>query len=187
MGLWHKHDHHCNHEFALVGKPSWCTISDHTTQVSFSLPEPHLPYRDDFGMYFPWEDPMYAFRLGPVYRGQFGEVLYFLWPTVHTILKCPHFPGTITAEWFRLCVRSQRHHILRMRTFDENSCAISITSPRSLSPPRTQHVWWDHREKSRRVSTLWDCRQTGPSLNAGYIWTKNPAKVCQEFGDSWVN
>ena len=45
-----------------------------------------------------------------------------------------------------------------MRTFDENSCAISITSPRSLSPLRTQHVWWDHREKSRRASTLWDCR-----------------------------
>ena len=75
-----------------------------------------------------------AFRLGPVYRGQFGEVLSVLRPTVHTILKCPHFPGTITAEWFRLCVRSQCHHISRMRTFDENSCAISITSPRSLSP-----------------------------------------------------
>ena len=102
--------------------------------------------------------PHPAFRLGPVYRGQFGEVLSFLRPTVHTVLKCPHFPGTITAEWFWLCVRSQCHHIWRMRTFDENSCAISITSPRSLSPLRTQHVWWDHWEKSRRASTLWDCR-----------------------------
>ena len=92
----------------------------------------------------------------------------------HYILKCPHFPGTITAEWFWLCVyRSQCHQILCMRTFDENSCAISITNPRSLSSPRTQHVWWDHREKSRRASTLWDCRgksrQTGPNVNAGFI------------------
>ena len=96
-----------------------------------------------------------AFRLGPVYRGQFGEVLsFFTTDRPHYILKCPHFPGTITAEWFWLCVRSQWHHISRMRTFDENSCAISITSPRSLFRPRTQQVWWDHREKSRRASTL---------------------------------
>ena len=69
------------------------------------------------------------------------------------------------------CVRSPCHHNSRMRTFDENSCAISITSPRSLFRPRTQQVWWDHREKSRRASTLWDCRgksqQTGPDVNAG--------------------
>ena len=54
----------------------------------------------------------------------------------------------------RLCVtvRSPCHHNSRMRTFDENSCAISITSPRSLFRPRTQQVWWDHREKSRRAS-----------------------------------
>ena len=81
------------------------------------------------------------------------------------LFYCPHFPGTITAEWFWLCVRSQCHHISRMRTFDENSCAISITSPRSLSPLRTQHVWWDHREKFRRASTPWDCR--GKSHLAG--------------------
>ena len=77
----------------------------------------------------------------------------------------------------RLCVRSPSHHNSRMRIFDENSCAISITSPRSLFRPRTQQVWWDHREKSRRASTLWDCRgksrlpgksrQTGPNVNAG--------------------
>ena len=106
-----------------------------------------------------------AFRLGPVCRGQFGEVLSFLRPTVHTIIKCPRFPGTITVEWFLLCIRSPCHHNSRMRTFDENSCAISITSPRSLFCPRTQHVWWDHREKSRRASTLWDCR--GKSHLAG--------------------
>ena len=46
-----------------------------------------------------------AFRLGPVCRGQFGEVLSFLWPTVHTIIECPRFPGTITVEWFLLCER----------------------------------------------------------------------------------
>ena len=41
-----------------------------------------------------------VFRLGPVYRGQFGEVLSFLRPTVHTIIECRRFPGTITVEWF---------------------------------------------------------------------------------------
>ena len=35
----------------------------------------------------------------------------------------------------RLCVRSPCQHISRMRTFDNNSCAISITSPRSLFRP----------------------------------------------------
>ena len=58
----------------------------------------------------------------------------------------------------RLCVRSPCQHISRMRTFDNNSCAISITSPRSLFRPRTQHGRWGHREKSRRASTRWDCR-----------------------------
>ena len=58
----------------------------------------------------------------------------------------------------RLCVRSPCQHISRMRTFDNNSCAISITSPRSIFVPGTQHVWWGRREKSRRASTLCDCR-----------------------------
>ena len=65
----------------------------------------------------------------------------------------------------RLCVRSPCQHISRMRTFDNNSCAISITSPRSLFRPRTQHARWGHREKSRRASTRWDCR--GKSCLAG--------------------
>ena len=35
-----------------------------------------------------------AFRLGPVYWGQFGEVLSFLWPTVHTTFSnAPTFRG----------------------------------------------------------------------------------------------
>ena len=41
-----------------------------------------------------------------------------------------------------------------MRTFDENSCAISITSPRSLFCPGTQQVWWDHREKFHTMRLL---------------------------------
>ena len=65
----------------------------------------------------------------------------------------------------RLCVRSPCQHISRMRTFDNNSCAISITSPRSLFRPRTQHGRWGHREKSRRASTRWDCQ--GKSCLAG--------------------
>ena len=100
---------------------------------------------------------------GTVWRG----LIFFTTDRPHCILKCPHFPGTITAEWFWLCVRSQCHHIWRMRTFDENSCAISITSPRSLSPLRTQHVWWDHREKSWRASTLWDCPANGTQSEHG--------------------
>ena len=39
--------------------------------------------------------------------------------------------------------------------------------------PGPNKFGWDHREKSRRASTLWDCRgksrQTGPDVNAGYI------------------
>ena len=65
----------------------------------------------------------------------------------------------------RLCVRSPCQHISRMRTFDNNSCAISITSPRSFFVPGTQHVWWGRREKSRRASTRCDCR--GKSRLAG--------------------
>ena len=63
------------------------------------------------------------------------ELIFFTTDRPHCILKCPHFLGTITAEWFWLCVRSLCHHIWRMRTFDENSSALSITNPRSLSPP----------------------------------------------------
>ena len=59
----------------------------------------------------------------------------------------------------RLCVRSPCQHISRMRTFDNNSCAISITSPRSIFVPGTQHVWWGRRDKSRRASTRCDCRR----------------------------
>ena len=71
----------------------------------------------------------------------------------------------VFAVHYRLCVRSPCQHISRMRTFDNNSCAISITSPRSLFRPRTQHGRWGHREKSRRASTRWDCR--GKSCLAG--------------------
>ena len=110
-----------------------------------------------------------AFRWGPVCRGQFGEVLSFLWPTVQTIIEWPRLPGQSRLSGFccahRLCVRSLCQHISRMRTFDNNSCAISITSPRSLFRPRTQHGRWGHREKSRRASTRWDCR--GKSCLAG--------------------
>ena len=70
----------------------------------------------------------------------------------------PAFRGQSQLKWFWPCIRSCTH-------FDENSCALSITSPRSLFRPRTQQVWWDHWEKSRRASTLWDCR--GKSHLAG--------------------
>ena len=119
-----------------------------------------------------WIDPCYsipAFRRGPVCRGQFGEVLSFLRPTVRLSSNAPACRGQSRLSGFccahRLCVRSPCQHISRMRTFDNNSCAISITSPRSLFRPRTQHGRWGHREKSRRASTRWDCR--GKSCLAG--------------------
>ena len=103
---------------------------------------------------FPGSVP--AFTSGSRLPGTVWEVLSILRLTVHTIHKCPAFRGQSRLSGFcranRLCVRSPCHHNLRMRTFDENSCAISITSPRSLFRPRTQPVWWDHREKSRRAS-----------------------------------
>ena len=49
-----------------------------------------------------------AFRRGPVCRGQFGEVLSFLRPTVQTIMECPRLLGTITVEWFLLCAPALR-------------------------------------------------------------------------------
>ena len=110
-----------------------------------------------------------AFRLGPVCRGQF-ERSYLFYDRPSTLSSnAPAFRGQSRLSGFccanRLCVRSPSHHNSRMRTFDENSCAISITSPRSLYRPRTQQVWWDHREKSRRASTRCDCR--GKSRLAG--------------------
>ena len=102
------------------------------------------------------------FRLGPVYRGQFGlwrGLIFFTTDRPHYILKCPHFPGTITAEWFWLCIRSQCHHMSCMLCAHLMKTAVRYqlrAQGRSFVP--TQQVWWDHREKSRRASTLWDCQ-----------------------------
>ena len=79
----------------------------------------------------------------------------------------------------RLCVRSPCQHISRMRTFDNNSCAISITSPRSLFRPRTQHGRWGHREKSRRASTRWDRR--GKSCLAGLSPLSGTPSECRVY------
>ena len=113
---------------------------------------------------FSTEETHPAFRLSPVCRGQLvwrGLIFFYDRPSTLSS-NAPAFRGQSRLSGFccanRLCVRSPCHHNSRMRTFDENSCAISITSPRSLFHPRTQQVWWDHREKSRRASTLWDCR-----------------------------
>ena len=108
-----------------------------------------------------------AFRLGPIYRGQFGEVLSFLRPTVHTVFSnAPTFRGQSRLTWFWLCVRSQCHttfgacaHLMKTTVRYQ----LRAQGRSHLSGP--QHVWWDHREKSRRASTLWDCR--GKSHLAG--------------------
>ena len=98
-----------------------------------------------------------------LFAGDSLERSYLFYDRPSTLSSnAPAFRGQSWLSGFccanRLCVRSPCHHNSRMRTFDENSCAISIMSPRSLFRPRTQQVWWDHREKSRRASTLWDCR-----------------------------
>ena len=116
--------------------------------------------------------------------------LFYDWPSTLSS-NAPTFRGQSRLSGFccanRLCVWSLSHHNSRMRTFDENSCAISITSPRSLYRPRTQQVWWDHREKSRRASTLWDCRgksqQTGPNVNAGLVKVSRTSWASLWHGD----
>ena len=78
-----------------------------------------------------------------------------------------------------LCVRSPCHHNSRMRTFDENSCAISITSPRSLfvpgpnkfggitgrSPGERPHYEIAGESPACRGKS----RQAGPDVNAGLV------------------
>ena len=71
----------------------------------------------------------------------------------------------------------------RASTFYNNSCAISITSPRSLFRPRTQHGRWGHREKSRRASTRWDCR--GKSCLAGLSPLSGTPSECHAWR-AWV-
>ena len=70
----------------------------------------------------------------PVCRGQFGEVLIFYDRPSTRSSNAPACRGQSRLSGFccahRLCVRSPCQHISRMRTFDENSCAISITSPK---------------------------------------------------------
>ena len=125
-------------------------FSDMKLSLSHSAPPPPPP-------------TLPAFRRGPVCRGQFGEVSYLFYDRLSRLSSnAPACRGQSRLSGFfcahRLCVRSPCQHISRMRTFDNKSCAISITSPRSLFRPRTQHGRWGHREKSRRASTRWDCR-----------------------------
>ena len=76
----------------------------------------------------------------PVCRGQFGEVLIFYDRPSTRSSNAPACRGQSRLSGFccahRLCVRSPCQHISRMRTFDENSCAISITSPKVDFRPR---------------------------------------------------
>ena len=70
---------------------------------------------------------------GTVWRG----LIFFTTDRPHSS-NAPAFGGQSRLSGFccanRLCVRSPCHHNSRMRTFDENSCAISITSPSSFVP-----------------------------------------------------
>ena len=97
-----------------------------------------------------------AFRLGPVYRGQFGEVLSFLRPTVHTVFSnAPTFRGQSRLSAFG-CVLDHSAttfgacaHLMKtaVRYSDINygpKVALPSPDPTCLVGP-----WWDHREKSQ--------------------------------------
>ena len=89
-----------------------------------------------------------AFRLGPVYRGQFGEVLSFLWPTVHTIFSnAPTFRGQSRLSDFGCALD---HSATRFRT-----CAHLMKTAvryqlraqgRSPLPGPNMFDWWDRRD-----------------------------------------
>ena len=91
----------------------WSMMRHHKLRTRLILP-PFTP-----------PSPVPAFRRGPVCRGQFGEVLSFLRPTIQTIIKCPRLPGTITVEWF-FAVRTGFALGHRASTF--HACAHLITT-----------------------------------------------------------
>ena len=100
-----------------------------------------------------------AFRLGPVYRGQFGEVLSFLWPTVHTTFSnAPTFRGQSRLSDFGCALD---HSATRFR-----ACAhLMRTAVRyqlraqGRSPLPGPNMFGGTTGRSpRRASTLWDCR-----------------------------
>ena len=66
-----------------------------------------------------------AFRRGPVCRGQFGEVLSFLRPTVQTIIECPP-PAGDNHGWVVFAVRTGFALGHRASTF--RACAHLITT-----------------------------------------------------------
>ena len=97
-----------------------------------------------------------------LFTGDSLERSYLFYDQPSTLSSnAPAFRGQSRLKWFRLCVRSPC-------VINENNCNINY-EPKVALPstfcPRTQHVWWDHREKSRRASTIWDCQ--GKSRLAG--------------------
>ena len=96
----------------------------------------------------------------PVCRGQFGEVLIFYDRPSTRSSNAPACRGQSRLSGFccahRLCVRSPCQHISRMRTFDENSCAISITSPKFDFRPRNPTCLVGTRgQVPASVHTMW--------------------------------
>ena len=96
----------------------------------------------------------------PVCRGQFGEVLIFYDRPSTRSSNAPACRGQSRLSGFccahRLCVRSPCQHISRMRTFDENSCAISITSPKVDFRPRNPTCLVGTRgQVPASVHTMW--------------------------------
>ena len=123
---------------------------------------------------------------GTVWRGT-----YLLRPTVHMIIGCPRIAGD-SHGWStsRLCVG----HISRMRTFDENSCAISITSSRSYFVPAPSlhptSLAGTPGEVPASVHTMWlpgkvPLGGTFP-VKRDLVWTGWKCVVCPAEGREWA-
>ena len=91
----------------------WSMMRHHRLRTRLMLP-PFTP-----------PSPVTPFRRGPVCRGQFGEVLSFLRPTVQTIIECPP-PAGDNHGWVVFAVRTGFALGHRASTF--HACAHLITT-----------------------------------------------------------
>ena len=127
-----------------------------------------------------------AFRLGPVYRGQFGEVLSFLWPTVHTTFSnAPTFRGQSrlsdfgcaldhSATRFRACAHLMKTAVryqLRAQGRSPLPGPNMFGGTTGRSPGERPHYGIAGGKS----------RQTGPNVNAGLGRVPKMSKAKQWF------
>ena len=91
-----------------------------------------------------------AFRLGPVYRGQFGEVISFLRPTIHTVFSnAPTFRGQSRLSGFGCVLDHSATTFGACAHLRKTAVRYQLRAQGRSLLSWTQHVWWDHREKSQ--------------------------------------